>query len=123
MTDNEPDREQDFTNRLRANGVALKNVPNTQTIDGTFHIGDYVAKNPSTWMYVPAEPDDVDVESTADHVFAPYEALKAFDEITVERHEDEMYWCDVSVEIPEDRARREQLAGAVAGAIFDRQQA
>lgn len=115
--------QHDFERRIEANGIALKNVPNTQINDGTFHIGDYVAKNPSTWMYVPADPDDVDVEATADHVFAPYEALAEFDEITVERHEDEMYWCDISVEIPEDSARAERLAEALAGAIFDRQQA
>lgn len=120
MTDN---IGRDFERRVENSGVKLKNVPNVEVLDDTFKFTDYVAKDPMSWAYVPENPEDVDVEAYAEEMYEVYEDLEDhYDEVTVERVEDEMYWAEISVEVPEDTTRRERLANDVAESIRARQQ-
>lgn len=112
-----------FDTRVRNNGVKLKNVPNSELIGGEFRFADYVAKNPMSWAYVPEDPDDVDVEAVAEEMYQIYGSLADdFDEITMERSNEDMYWAEVTVEIPNDPTRRERIAEQVAEVILARQQ-
>jgi hypothetical protein len=69
---------------------------------------------------VPAE--EVDVEQVAeDALYDVYEtAFDEVEEISVERTADEMYWANVTIEIPDDDVRRRQLAELVADAYLTR---
>jgi hypothetical protein len=114
---------EDFESRVRNSGVKLKNVPNVEVEDAVFTFTDYVAKDPSTWAYVPDDLDDVDVEEYAEEMYEIYESLEEhYDEVTVGRSEDDMYWAEISVDVPEDKNRRERLANDVAESILARQQ-
>lgn len=117
----------DFETRVRNNGVKVKNVPNARTEEGKFLFGDYVAKNVSSWAYVP----DVDSEEegeeyareVAENMYEIYGRLaENVEEVELTREEDEMYWADVVVDIPDDPARAERVAEEVAEAILARQQ-
>lgn len=112
-----------FDKRVANNGVKLKNVPNSELRGDKFTFADYVAKDPMSWVYVPENPEDVDVEAVAEDMYEIYEGLAdEFDEVTVERQEDEMYWAEVTVEVPDDPGRQERVAEQVAEAILARQQ-
>lgn len=113
----------DFKQRVANNGVKTKNVPNLRFEEGKFEFTDYVAKDVTTWAFVPDNPEDVDVESYADEMYEVYQPLeKAFDEVTVERDEDEHYLVQVTVDIPDDSGRQERIAEEVAEAILQRNQ-
>jgi len=111
-----------FWSDVRTAGVKVKNIPNANTDDdgSTAMFADYVAKNQRSWAMVPA--NDVDVEQVAeDALYDVYEtAFDGVDEISVERTEDEMYWANVSIEVPDDPVRRRQLAELVADAYLTR---
>lgn len=111
-----------FWSDVRTAGVKVKNIPNANTDDdgSTAMFADYVAKNQRSWAMVPA--NDVDVEQVAeDALYDVYEtAFDGVDEISVERTEDEMYWANVSIELPDDPVRRRQLAELVADAYLTR---
>lgn len=113
----------EFDQRVRNNGVTLKNVPNTELEDGKFKFTDYVSKKPSSWAMVPENPDEVDVEALADEVHDIYRSLAIeFEEVSVVRREDDMHWFEVEIRIPDDDTRKERLAEQVAEAILSRQQ-
>jgi hypothetical protein len=117
----------DFETRVRNNGVKVKNVPNARTEGDKFLFGDYVAKNVSSWSYVP----DVDSEEegeeyareVAEDMYEIYGRLaENVEEVELTKEEDEMYWADVVVDIPDDSSRAERVAEEVAEAILARQQ-
>lgn len=116
-----------FRRRVENNGVKLKNVPNVQFDGDTFSFGDYVAKNVSSWAYVP----DVDsqeeakehAKDVADDMYGIYGRLtEEVEEVELTKSEDDMYWADVVVDIPHESSRAEHVAEEVAEAILARQQ-
>lgn len=113
---------QQFWADVRTAGVKVKNIPNANTGDdgSVAMFADYVAKNQNSWAMVPAE--EVDVEQVAeDALYDVYEtAFDGVEEISVERTADEMYWANVTIEIPDDDVRRRQLAELVADAYLTR---
>lgn len=113
---------EDFQKRVAGNGVKIRDLPNTRTDGDEWRFADYVAKDASSWAFVPEDPEEVDVEEVAEsEMYAHYEELgRKVSEVTVERLEDDMYWANVSVSVPEDAARRERVAEAVATAVQNR---
>ena len=112
--------------RTLKNGVKLKNVPNTEfnREERTFTLSDYVSKNPSSWAYVPnKELSEEDVRDIADdYMYSLYQELSdEFEEVTLEKHDEDMFWADVTVEIPEDEAQQMRVAEAVSETILARQ--
>lgn len=116
-------REPNFKQRVRNNGVELKNVPNVELDDGLFQFSDYVSKDPANWGYVPTDLDEVSPQAIADEMYAIYEDLaEGLPEVTIEQYEGDMYWANVEVDVPDNSTRQERVAEQVAEAIFSRQQ-
>lgn len=126
MTDNEtPDeRAIDFKRRVRNNGPKLKDFPNVNAGDGVFSVQDYVSKDVSSWAMVPEVDEDEEeefVRSVAEDMYEIYERVgELFDEVTVERSDEDMYWVSMEVEVPESPSRRERLAEEVGEALMRR---
>lgn len=116
--------EIDFSTRVQNNGVKLKNVPNVEETDGEFSFSDYVSKYPSSWGMVPENPDEFDVEGLANEMYEIYEEVANYHpEVTLSKSEDEeMYWAEVTVDIPSDPSKQERIAEAIAEALLARQQ-
>lgn len=113
----------DFKRRVANNGPKLKNVPNLEANDDEFSFADYVAKDIHSWAMVP-DVDDAEayVEEKAEEMYKIYERVaEQFDEVTVEREEDEMFWAVVTVSVPNDTTRRERLAEEIGEALMSRQ--
>jgi hypothetical protein len=113
-----------FEETLRDSDAAqLKNIPNAEFIDGQFVFNDYVLSDPEEWAYTPE--DDISVEETARRsMIDVYELwFGGVPEISVssniENYED-MIWCDVGVDIPDDANRQYDLACLVASAFAER---
>lgn len=119
--------EINFRKRVENNGVKLKNVPNVQFDGDSFRFGDYVAKDVSSWAYVPDVESEEDAEQyaedVADDMYDIYSRLaEEVEEVDLTKSEDEMYWADVVVDVPSDSSRAERVAEEVAEAILARQQ-
>lgn len=119
--------EINFRKRVENNGVKLKNVPNVQFNGDLFRFGDYVAKDVSSWAYVPDVESEEDAEQyaedVADDMYDIYSRLaEEVEEVDLTKSEDEMYWADVVVDVPSDSSRAERVAEEVAEAILARQQ-
>lgn len=116
-----------FKRRVENNGVKLKNVPNVQFEGDAFRFGDYVAKDVSSWAYIPEVESQEEAEEyasdVADEMYEIYGRLAdEIEEVELTRAEDDMYWADVVVDVPSDSSRAERVAEEVAEAILARQQ-
>ena len=119
--------EINFKRRVENNGVKLKNVPNVQFDGDKFSLSDYVAKNVSSWAYVPEVESEEEAKQhardVADEMYEIYGRLADdVEEVELTKSEDDMYWADIVVEVPDDSSRAERVAEEVAGAIRARQQ-
>lgn len=116
--------ELDFRTRVKNNGVKLKNVPDVEEINGEFSFSDYVSKNPRSWLMDLENPDEFDIEGLADEMYEIYEEVaNHHSEISLSKSEDgEMYLAEVTVDIPSDPSKQEQIAEDLAEALLDRQQ-
>ena len=119
--------EINFRKRVENNGVKLKNVPNVQFNGDLFRFGDYVAKDVSSWAYVPDVESEEDAEQyaedVADDMYDIYSRLaEEVEEVDLTKSDDETYWADVVVDVPSDASRAERVTEEVAEAILARQQ-
>lgn len=98
----------------------IKNIPNSEFNDDTFEFADYF----DTEAFRESVDEDIDdVEDWVDWAFEPYSAFSEVPEIEAEREEeDEIYWMNVTVEVPTDPDRAARLAAVVSNAIEQRRQ-
>lgn len=98
----------------------VKNIPNAEFGDGVFHFADYFDIEAFKESF---EGDVDDEDSWAEWAFEPYEMYFAgIPEIETSENQDEMYWFNVTVEIPADTGRQALLAALISDAVKQRQQ-
>ena len=94
--------------------VKVKDIPNAKFTPDRFSFGDYFDMESfkrSTVEVVEYEDELVN------WAFEPYKMYFAgIEEITWEQHHGDMYWFDVSVELPSDTDQQKLLAHIVADA-------
>lgn len=113
------DEPETFKEELRKE-TQIKNIPNNEFNDETFEFADYF----DTEAFRESVDEDVDeVKDWVDWAFEPYSAFSGVPEIETEREEeDEIYWMNVTIEIPADPDRAARLASLVSNAIEKRRQ-
>lgn len=98
----------------------VKNIPNTEFGDEVFHFADYFDVEAFKESF---EGDVDDEENWVEWAFEPYEVyLAGVPEIETNQNQDEMYWFNVTVEIPDDAGRQALLAALISDAFEQRQQ-
>lgn len=98
----------------------VENIPNSRFEEGVFTFADYFDIEAFKESYGGTVEDE---DSWPNWAFEPYKAyLGGVPEIETDQEQDDLYWFNVSVDIPEDSDRQRLLAHLVSDAVERRKE-
>lgn len=106
--------------RVLREQAKVKNIPNSRFEDGQFTFADYFDIEAFKESYGGSVEDE---DSWPDWAFEPYKTYFGdVPEIETGQEHDDLYWFNVSVNIPEDSDRQRLLAHLVSDAVRRRKE-